>query len=149
MRSCLIAVLLLAAVPAFPQDPAEMTRDELVDLVKAQRHVLADWAGLIQYGSVDTEVKPAKAGENRVVFLGDDITEHWSDAAGSFFPGKPYFNRGIARQITPQLLVRFRQDVISLHPKVVVIQAGTNDIAGILGGGTEGTMSENFASMVD
>lgn len=106
------------------------------------RHVLSDWAGLTRYGSEDAELKPVK---DRVVFLGDDITEHWSP----FFPGKPYVNRGISRQITPQLLVRFRQDVIALKPKVVVIQTGTNDIAGIMGGGTEGVMADHFMSMVE
>ncbi len=106
------------------------------------RHILADWAGLTRYGSEDSELKPVA---DRVVFLGDDITENWSP----FFPGKPYVNRGISRQITPQLLVRFRQDVIALKPRVVVIQAGSNDIAGIMGGGTEGVMAENFMSMVD
>ncbi len=106
------------------------------------RHVLADWAGLTRYGSEDAELKPVK---DRVVFLGDDITEHWSP----FFPGKPYVNRGISRQITPQLLVRFHQDVIALKPRVVVIQAGSNDIAGVMGGGTEGVMADHFTSMVE
>lgn len=105
-------------------------------------HLLADWAGLTRYGSEDAELKPAK---DRVVFLGDDITEKWSP----FFPGKPYVNRGISHQITPQMLVRFRQDVIALKPKVVVIQAGSNDIAGIMGGGTEGVMADHFMSMVE
>lgn len=106
------------------------------------RHVLTDWAGLARYGSEDAELKPVK---DRVVFLGDDITEHWTP----FFPGKPYVNRGISRQITPQLLVRFRQDVIALKPGAVVIQAGANDIAGIMGGGTEGVMADHFMSMVE
>ena len=64
------------------------------------------------------------------MFLGDEITEFWGQGEAKFFPGKPYLNRGIAHQTTPQMLVRFRQDVISLQPKVVVIQAGTNDLAG-------------------
>src|SRR5205823_1854267 len=84
-------------------------------------------------------------GENRVVFLGDEITERWTD----FFPGKPYLNRGIAEQTTAQMLVRFHQDVIALKPKVVVIQGGLNDLAGITGPATEQTIGENFMSMVD
>jgi lysophospholipase L1-like esterase len=107
--------------------------------------LLIDWGGLNRYGSEDTEIRPPKGGENRVVFLGDQVTENWSD----FFPGKPYLNRGIANQTTPQLLVRFRQDVISLQPKVVIIQGGTNDLAGITGPATEGTISENIQSMVE
>ena len=75
-------------------------------------------------------------GENRVVFMGDSITEGWH--LDQSFPGKPYINRGISGQTTPQMLVRFRQDVIHLEPKVVVILAGTNDIAGNTGPGDPG-----------
>ena len=136
------AALVVLACQLFGQ---QVPREELERVVAAQRHLLADWAGLNRYGSDNTEVKPPAAGENRVVFLGDDTTANWTN----FFPGKPYLNRGIARQSTPQLLVRFRQDVISLKPKVVVIQAGMNDIAGFVGAGSEGTMAENFMSMVE
>jgi lysophospholipase L1-like esterase len=128
------------------QDLSQLSRDELERALNTQHHVLADWAGLNRYGSANSEIKPPRPGEDRVVFIGDDITEHWGS---DFFLGKPYINRGIAHQVTPQLLVRFRQDVIELQPKVVVIQAGTNDIAGIMGGGTEGTMAEHFMSMVE
>ena len=76
-------------------------------------------------------LKPPAAGENRVVFFGDSITDIWK--LEDYFPGKPYLNRGIGGQTTPQMLVRFRQDVIDLHPKAVVILAGTNDIAGNTG----------------
>jgi lysophospholipase L1-like esterase len=111
----------------------------------AQHKLLTDWGGLTRYGSENTEVPTPKPGENRVVFLGDQITEKWEN----FFPGKPYFNRGIAGQTSPQMLVRFQQDVISLQPKVVVIQAGTNDLASATGPATEGTIAENFRSMVE
>jgi len=114
-----------------------------------QRHLLVDWAGLTRYGSENAEIRPPKPGENRVVFLGDQITEMWNTGEGGFFPGKPYLNRGIHDQTTPQILVRFRQDVILLGPKVVVILAGTNDLAGATGPATEGTMAENFMSMVE
>ncbi len=113
------------------------------------RRLLSDWAGLTRYGSENTELPPPAPGEERVVFLGDDITENWGRGNARFFPGKPYLNRGISRQTTPQMLVRFRQDVISLQPKAVVILAGANDIAGYSGPATEGTMSENFMSMVE
>jgi lysophospholipase L1-like esterase len=111
----------------------------------AQRHLLNDFGGLIRYGSEDAEIGTPKPGENRVVFLGDDITELWGRASAKFFPGKPYFNRGIAGQTTPQMLIRFHQDVVALQPKVVVIEAGMNDLLVA----SEGVMAENFMSMMD
>ena len=113
------------------------------------RHLLSDWAGLNRYGSDNTEVPPPAADEDRVVFIGDEITEFWGRGASTFFPGKPYFNRGIAGQTTAQMLIRFRQDVIGLKPKVVVIQAGTEDLASVLSPGTEAMMGENITSMVE
>jgi lysophospholipase L1-like esterase len=113
------------------------------------RRLLIDWAGLTRYGSENAELRPPKPGENRVVFLGDQITEQWGAGDGGFFKGKPYLNRGIRGQTTPQMLVRFRQDVISLRPKVVVIQAGTNDVASYTGPSTEGMIAENITSMVE
>jgi lysophospholipase L1-like esterase len=90
---------------------------------------------------------PAK-GEARVVFMGDSITDLWDDAGyGGFFPGKPYVNRGISGQTTPQMLIRFRPDVIELRPKVVVILAGTNDLAGNTGPMTLEAIEGNLASM--
>lgn len=123
--------------------------DALEQQVAAQQRLLHDWAGLIRYGSDNTEIPKPKPGERRVVFLGDETTEQWGANGGEFFPGKPYFNRGIAGQTTPQMLVRFRQDVISLRPRAVVILAGANDIAGLAGQGTRGMMIENFQSMVE
>jgi lysophospholipase L1-like esterase len=114
-----------------------------------QQRLLHDWGGLTRYGSENTEIRPAAPGENRVVFFGDEVTESWGRGNEPFFPGKPYLNRGISGQTTPQMLVRFRQDVISLAPKVVVILAGANDIAGMSGPATEGTMAENFMSMTE
>ena len=129
-------------------DPSD-TVPALEARLARQRHLLIDWAGLTRYGSEDAELRAPKPGENRVVFLGDQITELWGTAGGGFFPGKPYLNRGIKDQTTPQMLVRFRQDVIALSPKVVVILAGTNDLASVTGPATEGTMAENFTSMVE
>ena len=110
----------------------------------AYRRVLMDFGGLIQYGSDDAELR-LQHDPDRVVFLGDEITEKWP----GFLTGKPYVNRGITRQTTAQMLVRFRQDVIDLEPKVVVIEAGTNDLASVMGPSSEGTMAENFMSMVE
>jgi lysophospholipase L1-like esterase len=113
------------------------------------RRPSADWAGLNHYGSENTELPPPAPGQNRVIFLGDQITAQWGRGGAPFFPSKPYLNRGIDGQTSAQMLVRFRQDVIKLNPKVVVILAGANDMTGLMGPGTEGTISENFMSMVE
>jgi lysophospholipase L1-like esterase len=140
------SVLAAQSTPA--RSPAA-SPDDLQKEVDAYRHVLNDWAGLTRYGSEDSELPPPKPGETRVIFLGDEITEFWTRIAGHFFPAKPYLNRGIAGQTTAQMLVRFRQDVIALAPKVVVIEGGTNDLAGAGGPGTRGTLLDNIASMTD
>lgn len=126
----------------------EPSREDLEREIAAQQRLLNDWAGLTRYGSENTELK-LPPNEDRVVFIGDEITETWGQGQAKFFPSKPYINRGIALQTTPQMLVRFRQDVISLKPKVVVIQAGSNDIAGAAGPITEAMAGENFTSMVE
>jgi lysophospholipase L1-like esterase len=140
-------VLLIFCCGARAED-REPSREDLERIIYAQQVLLRDWAGLTRYGSENAEL-PQTAEPNRVVFLGDDITENWTKIKGEFFPGKPYINRGIAGQTTPQMLVRFRQDVIELKPKVVVIQAGSNDIAGMSGPITERMAGENFTSMVE
>ncbi len=114
---------------------------------KHDEQLTEDFADLARFEDEDTKLSSPATGENRVVFMGDSITEGWhlSDS----FPGKPYLNRGISGQTTPQMLVRFRQDVIDLQPKVVVILAGTNDIAGNTGPETLEQVEENLASMAD
>ena len=116
--------------------------------VEAQRKLLWDWAGLIRYGSDNSELSKPKPDENRVVFLGDELTENWGGSS-TFFSGKPYINRGIKGQTSPQLLVRFRQDVIKLNPKVVVIQIGSNDLASVTGPITQQMFAENVMSIVE
>lgn len=137
------AGLLLLVALSNPLGAQQPTMEQLETELDAYRRVLLDWGGLTRYGSDNAELRP-QAG--RVVFLGDEITENWGP---EFFPGKPYLNRGITRQTAAQMLVRFRQDVISLQPAVVVIQAGTNDLASVMGPSTEGTMAEHFMSMVE
>ncbi len=144
----LVAGVLFVCWSAAAQDQAESIQ-ALKKRLEFEHHLLMDWAGLNRYGSENTELKPPKPGQTRVVFLGDQITEHWGQGEEKFFPGTAYLNRGISGQTTPQMLVRFRQDVISLNPKVVVIQGGTNDVTGQMGPMTEGTMAENFQSMVE
>jgi len=114
-------------------------------LERAER-TLKDWPNLARYHEANSLLPPGN--EARVVFMGDSITDNWShDGMGGFFPGKPYINRGISGQTTPQMLVRFRPDVIDLKPKVVVILAGTNDIAGNTGPMSLENIEENLASM--
>ncbi len=106
-----------------------------------------DFGQLSRYRAANAALTPAATGENRVVFFGDSITDMWKLA--DYFPGKPYINRGIGGQTTSQMLVRFRQDVIDLHPKVVVILAGTNDIAGNTGPTRNEDIEANYASMAE
>ena len=108
-----------------------------------------DWPNLAAYREANAKLAPPAAGEARVVFLGDSITYAWSRGGRSFFPGKPYINRGLKGQTTPQMLIRFRQDVLALRPAVVVILAGTNDIAGNTGPSTLEMIEDNLASMAD
>lgn len=113
------------------------------------RRLLSDWASLNRFGSENTEVPPPAPGENRVVFIGDQITENWGRVGPAFFAGKPYFNRGIGGQVTAQMLVRFRQDVIGLEPRAVVIHGGINDVTGASGPGSEGMIADQIRSMVE
>jgi len=113
----------------------------------AMQAKLADWPQLGRYRGDNAALSADTTG--RVVFYGDSITDNWGRHAGSFFPGKPYVNRGISGQTTPQMVVRFRQDVINLHPAAVVILAGTNDVAGNTGPMTPEMTEDNFKSMAD
>ncbi|SFW18531.1 SGNH/GDSL hydrolase family protein [Cellulophaga fucicola] len=108
-----------------------------------------DWANLTKYKEANTNLSTPVKNENRIVFMGNSITEGWSNAMPSFFKDKPYINRGISGQTTPQMLLRFRQDVINLNPKVVVILAGTNDIAGNTGPTTLNEITDNIKSMAE
>ena len=114
------------------------------------RQLVTDFGWLARYRDANEKLVPPAAGENRVVFMGDSITEGWHfDMPGGDFAAKPYVNRGISGQTSPQMLVRFRQDVIDLQPKVVVILAGTNDIAGNTGPMTLEQTEANIQSMAD
>jgi lysophospholipase L1-like esterase len=111
---------------------------------------LNDWPALARYRDDNNKTAAPAKNEQRVVFMGDSITDSWDDPKyGGFFPGKPYIDRGISGQTTPQMLIRFRRDVIELKPKVVVILAGTNDIAGNTGPTTLDAIEDNLLSMAD
>ena len=126
-------------------DTQELSRLQ-TQLQQAQDR-LKDWPNLGRYHDADSQVLPPAPKEDRVVFMGDSITDGWGRRYGKFFPGKPYINRGISGQTTPQMLIRFRPDVVALGPKAVVILAGTNDIAGNTGPMTLEAIEDNLASM--
>jgi lysophospholipase L1-like esterase len=108
-----------------------------------------DWGNLARYRDANRALAPAGAA-SRVVFMGDSITDSWPQPRfGEFFTGKPYVGRGISGQTTPQMLIRFRPDVIDLGPKVVVILAGTNDIAGNTGFISNEDIQGNLTSMAE
>jgi len=134
------------AISVLGLDPA---RDvyALQQRIEQMQRRLQDWAQLNRYRELNTKVTPPAKDENRVVFMGDSITDGWKIA--EYFPNKPYVNRGISGQTTPQMLVRFRPDVIDLEPKVVVILAGTNDIAGNTGPMSNEEIEANIASMAE
>lgn len=146
-RLTLLAFLLLGTTAFAQNDTNEMA----VAREKRQRaeQMGQDWACLKCFQEANTQVAPPKAGENRVVFMGNSITIGWSNLNPEFFAGKPYINRGISGQTTPQMLVRFRPDVINLKPTVVVILAGTNDIAGNTGYTPVETIFGNIVSMAE
>lgn len=108
-----------------------------------------DWANLKKYQNQNATLQPIKPGQKRTVFMGDSITEFWSVTSSKFFADKPYVNRGISGQTTPQMLIRFRPDVIALQPSLVVIMAGVNDIAGNTGPSTLEMITDNIFSMAE
>ncbi len=138
-------VALLACLPAgMAMAQAAPASDEVATL-KAK---LMDWPQLDRYKAENATLGTSGM-TGRVVFMGDSITDSWGRRVGSFFPGKPYINRGISGQTTPQMVVRFRQDVVNLHPSAVVILAGTNDFAGNTGPSTPEMIEDNLKSMAD
>jgi lysophospholipase L1-like esterase len=133
-----------AAVPDCPEIAAALT-----SLMRNDAR-MRDWANLGRYREDNRALPPPAAGAARVVFMGDSITDAWPQPRfGTFFAGRPYVGRGISGQTTPQMLVRFRPDVIALKPGVVVILAGTNDIAGNTGPMTNEEIQGNLASMAE
>lgn len=148
MKTGIIVFLFFLTLSSAAQtkDECEMVKKKLSEAETK----LNDWAQLNRYAEANRRLAPIQKNENRVVLLGDSITDIWDENGfGGFFPGKPYINRGIGGQTTPQMLLRFRQDVIDLQPKVVVILAGTNDISGNTGPMTLEQTGANIASMAE
>ena len=145
LASCLLSVFA----------PAQQSDSDAVKAVQNledyREHLIpqfmSDFGNLGRYREANAKLAPPAASENRVVFMGDSITDMWK--LEQSFPGKPFVNRGIGGQTTPQMLLRFRPDVIDLSPKVVVILAGTNDIAGNTGPMTTAEIEANFTTMAE
>jgi lysophospholipase L1-like esterase len=148
-----LTAILAAAPPLQPlvaQRPRSAVSDKAAERQRAaDERMRTDWAELGRYRKANADLPPPAPGERRVVFMGNSITDSWAAYFPSMFPGKPYIGRGIGGQTTPQMLVRFRQDVIALKPAVVVILAGTNDIAGNTGPSTLEMIEDNLMSMTE
>jgi lysophospholipase L1-like esterase len=160
MTSRALVVLIFAAgcasanpAPVAAPTPAPATTSASAQAAAWQKaeddRLRNDWANLKRYRAANVELAAPAAGENRVVFYGNSITDNWARYFPVMFPGKPYVGRGIGGQTTPQMLVRFRQDVVALKPKVVVILAGTNDIAGNTGPSSLEMIEDNLKSMTE
>lgn len=147
-----VSLVLLSVGIAAAQQPAPSiptSGSPGLDEYRASRVAIYtdDFGQLARYRDADKSLPAPAAGENRVVFVGDSITDYWK--LDDYFPGKPYINRGVDGQSTPEMLVRFRQDVIDLHPAVLVILAGTNDIACVTGRTRNEDIESNYASMAE
>ncbi len=151
----IVCILIVSAGIAFdpPATPTPGQADPCADVtarVTRAEAQLKDWPALMRYREDNRKVTASAKDEKRVVFIGDSITDSWNNPRyGGFFPGKPYVDRGISGQTTPQMLIRFRPDVLALKPKVVVILAGTNDIAGNTGPTTLNAIEDNLTSMFE
>jgi len=133
-----------------PESATASDIDPMLAELKRVKVRLDDWPMLSRYRDANAAVAPPAAGEARVVFLGDSITDSWDDPKyGGFFPGKPYINRGISGQTTPQMLLRLRADVLVHKPKVMVLLAGTNDISGNTGPMTLEQIQANIETMAE
>lgn len=144
-------VCLLISCPGFAQTAVNSTAaapcaEEKARADRAENR-LKDWPNFARYNEADSKLTAPAKGEDRVVFMGDSITDGWK--LNEYFPNQPFVNRGISGQTTPQMLIRFRPDVIALKPKVVVILAGTNDIAGNTGPTTLEAIQGNLMSMAE
>jgi lysophospholipase L1-like esterase len=134
----------------FKKNEDENVADNFANFQKYYDNILhLDWPYLARYRDANTKVPPPGAGEKRVVFIGNSITDNWYSMDSVFFKTNDYYGRGIGGQVSSQMLVRFREDVISLKPAAVVIEAGTNDIAENRGPISLGDVFGNIVSMAE
>ena len=146
---CMLLSLLLACAPATRLPPQAAQPAPAAAPSAAEVRLRNDWAWLARYRDDNARLGPPAPGVRRVVFMGNSITEAFAPLFATLFPGKPYVGRGISGQTSPQMLVRFRQDVVALQPAAVVIMAGVNDIAGNTGPSSLEMIEDNIASMAE
>ena len=146
---CTTALALITVLPTLSPVAGHPAEPGVRQENQRDHRLRNDWAFLDRYREDNARLAPPRPGEARVVFYGDSLTDAWAAHFDTMFPGKPYIGRGISGQTTPQMLVRFRQDVIALDPKVVVILAGTNDIAGNTGPSIQAMIEDSLTSMVE
>jgi lysophospholipase L1-like esterase len=145
----IFAILTYCLYAQQPVSPVVVSSHPQLDASR-QRNAPAlmnDFGQLSRYRAANAALHPTRAGEQRVVFFGDSITDAWN--LEHSFPGKGYINRGISGQTTSQMLLRFRQDVIDLQPHVVIMLAGTNDIAGNTGPVSLEDVEKNYATLAE
>lgn len=149
MKKILFLLILTCAVSTFAQTPTPTPDALTLEKQRADRLQARynDFANLARYAKANSEVKPPEKGENRVVFLGDSITDSWK--LNEYFPNQPYINRGISGQTTPQMLLRMQPDVVAHKPKVMLLLAGTNDISANTGPVTNEFIEGNIRSIVE
>ncbi|MDE1178134.1 MAG: SGNH/GDSL hydrolase family protein [Edaphobacter sp.] len=149
LRSVFLAATVGVAAACAGQTPVAGAKAAQSCSCEEMRGRLNDWAQLNHYRAANERLEAPKDGEQRVVFFGSSTTENWGSKFGSvFFPGEPYVNRGVSGQTTPQMLIRFQQDVVALKPAAVVIFGGSNDVAGNTGQATLPMIEDNLRSMV-
>ncbi len=146
MRISVLLFLAASAASSQQQPPIPYTLQPMYQLVN-------DYGNTRRYAAENQKLPPPTAGESRVVFMGDSITDAWGRgqfaSTAAFFPGKPYVNRGISGQVTAQMLLRFYPDVIALRPRAVLLLAGTNDIGGNIGPVSDESIENNLMAMAD
>lgn len=145
VKTCLVLSLVHFDLRSSAQQPTQPQTEQQ----KREERFHNDWANLARYADENKALQPLDPREKRVVFMGNSITEGWKNLDSAFFAGRPYYDRGISGQTTPQMLIRFRPDVINLKPAVVVILAGINDIAGNTGPMTLEQTFGNIVSMIE
>src|SRR5262245_1173144 len=144
-----LTLLVVAAAVLQAQQPQPPAPQMAVPALVQANQLINDYGNLRMFAADNQKVPPPAPGEERVVFMGDSITIGWGRGGSSFFPGKPYINRGIGGQVTAQMLLRFYPDVVAHKPRAVGILAGTNDIGSNIGPVPNETIQNNLAAMAD